>query len=315
MKYFHGKGMLYLFLTQKNVRIMKLVLMMLTVILFNLSAAESNAQNVRISLKVTESTIKEVLKGIESRSDYTFYYNDDVINTNKHVSLNAENERISDILAVILPNCNFEVSNKKIIITAKPEKTIVAQQGKTVTGIVRDINGEAVIGANVLVKGTTNGVITDMDGKFTLPSVSSNTFLKITYIGYLDQEIRVGSADTYFDVVLREDLQALEEVVVVGYASQKKVNLTGSVASINFEDDKMERPVTTIASSLSGMAAGVNVMNTSSQPNSESASMVIRGTGTLNNSAPLVLVDGMEMSLNEINPNDVSSISILKESN
>lgn len=292
---------------------MKLALVMLTIMLFRLSATESYSQNTRISLKMTDTTVKEVLRGIENQSEFTFYYNDDQIDTEKHVSLDANEETISEILRSILPNCNFKISNKNIIITAKPGTTVVAQQGKTISGTVRDINGEPIIGANVVVKGTTNGVITDMDGKFTLMNVSPNSFLKITYIGYLDQEVRVDTSTSYFEFTLREDLQALEEVVVVGYASQKKVNLTGSVASINFEDKKMERPVTTIASSLSGMAAGINVMNTSSQPNSEGSSVLIRGTGTLNNSAPLVLVDGMEMSLNEINPNDVASISILKD--
>ena len=116
-----------------------------------------------------------------------------------------------------------------------------------------------------------------------------------------------------FEIVLKDDTQALEEVVVVGYAAQKKVNLTGSVASLNFTDEKLSRPVTTIAASLSGMAAGVNVMNTSSQPNAEGSSILIRGVGTMNDAGPLILVDGMEMSLNEVNPNDVASISILKD--
>lgn len=313
MKYFHRTGILCPVLTQKNVRIMKLILFISVIMLFRLSATESHGQSTRISLKVNNLTLKEVLKGIESRSEYTFYYKDDVIDTNKKISINAEDESISDILLSILPNCDFQVSNKNILITLKQKSSSTVQEGKKITGVVQDIKGEPIIGANILVKGTSNGVITDMDGKFTLFNVSADEFLKISYIGYLDQEIRVGSSDSFLNIVLKENLQALEEVVVVGYASQKKVNLTGSVASINFEDDKMERPVTTIASSLSGMAAGINVMNTSSQPNAEAASVLIRGAGTLNNSAPLVLVDGMEMGLNEINPNDVSSISILKD--
>ena len=126
------------------------------------------------------------------------------------------------------------------------------------------------------------------------------------------QEIVVGNKGA-FEIVLKDDTQALEEVVVVGYAAQKKVNLTGSVASLNFTDEKLSRPVTTIAASLSGMAAGVNVMNTSSQPNAEGSSILIRGVGTMNDAGPLILVDGMEMSLNEVNPNDVASISILKD--
>ena len=151
-----------------------------------------------------------------------------------------------------------------------------------------------------------------MDGKFTLEGVSADSKLSVSYIGYMAQEIVVGNKGA-FEIVLKDDTQALEEVVVVGYAAQKKVNLTGSVASLNFTDEKLSRPVTTIAASLSGMAAGVNVMNTSSQPNAEGSSILIRGVGTMNDAGPLILVDGMEMSLNEVNPNDVASISILKD--
>ena len=115
------------------------------------------------------------------------------------------------------------------------------------------------------------------------------------------------------DIRMMSDNELLDEVVVVGYGSQKKVNLTGSVATVNFDDKTLSRPVTTLASTLSGMVAGLNVMQTSSKPNSESSTLRIRGTGTLNDSAPLVLVDGMEMSLNNVNPNDIASISILKD--
>jgi TonB-linked SusC/RagA family outer membrane protein len=139
-----------------------------------------------------------------------------------------------------------------------------------------------------------------------------NATLQVSYIGYVAQEVEVGNR-TYLSIQLREDSQALDEVIIVGYAAQKKVNLTGSVASINFTDEKLARPVTTIAASLSGMAAGVNVMNTSNQPNAEASTVRIRGIGTMNEAGPLILVDGMEMSLNEINPNDVATISILKD--
>ncbi len=336
---------------------MNLALFMLTFMLSGLYATESYSQTVRISLNMKNSTVKEVLKKIENCSEFTFFYNDEIIDVDKRVTLNAEDLSISDILTTILPNCSYTISNKNIIITVK--EAGVHQQGKIVTGVVRDVNGEPVVGANVSVKGTTNGTITDMDGKFTLEGVSADSKLSVSYIGYMAQEIVVGnkgafeivlkddtqaleevvvvlegvSADSKlsvsyigymaqeivvgnkgaFEIVLKDDTQALEEVVVVGYAAQKKVNLTGSVASLNFTDEKLSRPVTTIAASLSGMAAGVNVMNTSSQPNAEGSSILIRGVGTMNDAGPLILVDGMEMSLNEVNPNDVASISILKD--
>ena len=186
----------------------------------------------------------------------------------------------------------------------------LSAQNVAITGTVTDANGEPLIGVNVVVKGTTTGAITDLDGAFSKNGKKGDVVV-FTYIGMTSQEVTFQG--TPLRVVMKDDSQALEEVVVVGYGSQKKVNLTGSVASVNFEDEKLARPVTTIAAALSGMAAGVNVMNTSSQPNAESSSILIRGVGTMNDSGPLILVDGMEMSLNEVNPNDVASISILKD--
>ncbi len=186
----------------------------------------------------------------------------------------------------------------------------LSAQNVAIKGTVTDANGEPLVGVNVVVKGTTVGAITDLDGAFSVNGKKGDVVV-FTYIGMVTQEVTFQG--TPLRVVMRDDSQALEEVVVVGYGSQKKVNLTGSVASVNFEDEKLARPVTTIAAALSGMAAGVNVMNTSSQPNAESSSILIRGVGTMNDSGPLILVDGMEMSLNEVNPNDVASISILKD--
>nr|WP_239060683.1 TonB-dependent receptor [Bacteroides sp. 519] len=170
---------------------------------------------------------------------------------------------------------------------------------------------EPLIGVSILVKESATGVITDVDGNFSLNVDKGNT-LEISYVGYKNQTIVIDN-QTVLDIQLVSDNEMLEEVVVVGYGSQKKVNLTGSVATVNFDDKTLSRPVTTLASTLSGMVAGLNVMQTSSKPNSESSTLRIRGTGTLNEAGPLILVDGMEMSLNNVNPNDIASISILKD--
>lgn len=183
---------------------------------------------------------------------------------------------------------------------------------RNITGrIIDGDTGEALIGVSILVKGASMGTVTDVDGKFSL-SVATGDVLEISYIGYKSQSIVVGN-QSVLDIRMMSDNELLDEVVVVGYGSQKKVNLTGSVATVNFDDKTLSRPVTTLASTLSGMVAGLNVMQISSKPNSESSTLRIRGTGTLNDSAPLVLVDGMEMSLNNVNPNDIASISILKD--
>ena len=189
----------------------------------------------------------------------------------------------------------------------------VTQQAKrSLSGTVTDAaTGEPLIGVSILVKGTQGGTITDTNGNFSLP-VNNGDILEVSYIGYKKESIVVKGQQT-LNIAMQTDSEILEEVVVVGYGSQKKVNLTGSVATVDFNDKTLSRPVTTVSSALSGMAAGLNVMQTTSKPNSESSSVLIRGNGTLNDSSPLILVDGMEMPLNEINPNDIATISVLKD--
>lgn len=187
--------------------------------------------------------------------------------------------------------------------------TAYAQNGN-ITGTVKDTNNEPLIGVSVVIKGTTTGVVTDLDGNFSLNGKVGDV-LQFSFIGMVTQEHAFKG--TPLQVVMKDDSKMLDEVVVVGYGTQKKVNLTGSVSTVDFEEQALSRPVTTVANALSGMAAGLNVMTTGAKPNEERANISIRGTGTLNTASPLILVDGMEMELNQINPNDVASISILKD--
>lgn len=187
-----------------------------------------------------------------------------------------------------------------------------AQQNKiTVKGVVEDVEGP-IIGANIIEKGTTNGVITDFDGAFSI-SVAPNATLVFSYIGYDTQEIAVNGRTT-INVTMSEDTQTLEELVVVGYGVQKKVNLTGAVSTAS--SDKLEnRAATNLSSSLSGLASGVTVSQGSGKPGSDGADIRIRGVGTFNSGylSPLVIVDGAEASINSVNSEDVESISFLKD--
>lgn len=186
---------------------------------------------------------------------------------------------------------------------------VVAQNGKTIKGVVTD-NFGPIIGANVLVKGTTNGVITDVNGKFILSNVPENAVLQISYIGYVTQEIKV-AGKIEFNVQMSEDAKALEEVVVVGYGSQKKVNLTGSIGKV---DSKVleSRPITSTTSALQGTIPNLQITNSSGEPG-QSASINVRGTTSINGGSPLVLVDGVEMSLDLVNPNDIANVTVLKD--
>lgn len=186
----------------------------------------------------------------------------------------------------------------------------VHQSKKNVTGVVLDPMGEPLIGVSIKIKGSTIGTITDFDGNFTL-NVKSGDILEVSYVGFLSQEI------TYRDqanlkITLKEDTQNLEEVIVVGFGTQKKVNLTGSVANV---DNKLieSRPMTSVSAGLQGLLPGVTIAQRSGQPGSDGGTIRVRGTGTFNNANPMVIVDGIEGTMNDIDPNDIQSISVLKD--
>lgn len=268
-----------------------------------------------ISLKINNVTVKEAIELLKKNTGYSFVFSSSDLNTRQRVSVSAENATIQEVVNQILKGqkgIDYEIQGKKIVVRkTAPVSSSTSQNKKSVSGKVVDANGEPVIGATIMEKGTTNGTITDFDGNFTL-NVVDGAQLEVSYVGFQSQELKAVYGKN-LAVTLKEDTEVLDEVVVVGYGTQKKVNLTGAVASVDFNDKTLSRPVTTVSSALSGMVAGLNIMQTSSKPNSESAAMTIRGTGTLNNSSPLVLVDGMEMSLNNVNPNDIASISVLKD--
>lgn len=182
--------------------------------------------------------------------------------------------------------------------------------GKKVTGIVRDDKGEAIIGASVVQKGTSNGTITDMDGHFAL-TVPSDAILEVSYIGYQKQQIKT-DGQTAINVILQEDNRALDEVVVVGYGVQKKINLSGSVEALKGDNISKKATIQT-SQALQGMAPGVTITTNSGKPGSEGASIRIRGIGTFNSNDPLVLVDGVASSVDAVDPNDIENISILKD--
>ena len=186
----------------------------------------------------------------------------------------------------------------------------VQQQAKRqITGVVLDNTGEPIVGANVVERGTTNGIITDIDGKFSL-NVNENAFIQITYIGYVLQDVSVRNQQN-INVTLLEDTQNLEEVVVVGYGVQKKVNLTGAITVSDVK--KLEnRPITTTSQALQGLN-GLYVNQNTGQPGNDAATIRIRGIGTLNNNDPLVLIDGISYPLIDVNPNEIESISVLKD--
>lgn len=187
--------------------------------------------------------------------------------------------------------------------------SVMQQSSKKITGSVVDVAGNPVIGANVLEVGTTNGAITDLDGRFSL-NVAPGAELKISYIGFDDQIVTVGTQRD-IQIKLKENSEALDEVVVVGYGTQKKVNLTGSVATIK-SDKLVNRTTSNVVNMLAGQMPGVTVIQNSGQPGADEGILRVRGLGTMGNSSAMVIIDGVESTMSSVNPNDIESISILR---
>ena len=277
--------------------------------------ATGNAQTMRVNIQANNVSTAKILSEIEKQTDYLFVYNEDEVDLDRKTTINAINETTAEVLSTIFAGTNivYAIEGENIMLMERSADSDMAhytQQSKTVTGTITDKVGNPIIGANVVVKGTTNGTITNMDGYFSL-RVNKGSVLQISYIGFLTQEITIGDDNT-LSIVLKEDSETLDEVVVVGYSTQKKVNLTGSVATVNFEK-LSSRPITDASQILNGASPGLQIMQSSGEPNAESFSYNIRGTGTLNNSDPLILVDGMEQSISMVNPSDIASVSILKD--
>lgn len=300
----------------KTNRAMKLTCALLFAASFGVFAT-GNAQTMRVNIQVDNVSTERVLSEIEKQTDYLFVYNKKEVDLKRKTSVNAVNKTTAEVLSTIFEGTDiiYAIEGENIMLMRKEQNLAVVpdavQQDNKITGTVLDPTGMPVIGANIMVKGTTNGTITDMDGKFLL-DVPKGATLVVTYVGFANQEISVGNQKK-LSITLREDSEALDELVVVGYSTQKKVNLTGSVSTVSFDDKLTSRPVTDVSQMLNGASPGLQIMQSSGEPNAESFSYNIRGVGTLNSSSPLILVDGMEQSISMVNPSDIASVSILKD--
>jgi TonB-linked SusC/RagA family outer membrane protein len=326
-----GDMQLQLKTMKHTMKIMKLTFLILILFTAEMLAAGSFSQVTKITITATSSPFQEVLSHIEKQTDYLFVYDRSEIDLDKKITVEAQDKSVADVLNLILHGTGiiYAVEGNNIMLMKKPRPAngIPQQSGKIVTGTVTDASGEPVIGANVIEKGTANGTITDIDGRFSL-TVSENSILQITYIGYMSQEINVRNQQN-FRLTLKEDSQSLDEVVVVGYGTVKKSDLTGSVSSIKSEELR-KLPMTSIDQGLQGRVAGVQVTNTSGAPGGQ-VSIRVRGGNSLSSSnEPLYVIDGFPIAaggiaggyqnsslannaLATINPNDIESIEILKD--
>lgn len=268
----------------------------------------------QISLSVQNKPIREIMKEIEKQSDYRFFYSNDYPALNIHKSINVKDEKIGKVLDQLTLHTNLVYilkADKQIVLTEKGN--VSEQKEKKVTGMVKDAAGEPVIGANVMVKGQSIGTITDIDGRFVLDA-PANAVLQITYIGYVAQEVSVGNKRS-LDIMLKEDAEMLDEVVVIGYGTMKKKDLTGAVSQVRPAELSNEAPKT-VQDVLRG-TAGLRIGFDGSAKGG--GSMQVRGQRSVysdgGHNDPLIILDGMIFygELSEINPNDISQIDVLKD--
>ena len=311
-------------LSLKITRIMKITAILILAGILQVSAV-TYAQEHRISVAVENGTFYDVVSQIEKQSEFMFFYKSEEIDNNQRFNLAVKNKLVSEILSEITRNnsLTYKIVDKHIIIT-KVNNLSKGQSIKKITGVITDDKGEPIVGANVIEKGSTNGTVTNVDGNFTI-DVSEGSILLISYIGYDTYEMKV-TAKTSYNIVLKEDSEALDEVVVVGYGTMKKKELTGSVSSLK-AGDIVKVASNSFTNAIQGKIPGVQITQSSGAPGA-GGSVRIRGIGTTSGNDPLYVVDGMPIGggnmsisgsgdnisgLSVINPNDIESVEVLKD--
>ena len=307
---------------KKLIMELKIAFLIIVVGVSNALATPGYSQVAKVSLDMENRSLEQVMDEIESQSEFYFIFNQKQIDVNRVVDIQAENKLITDILPDLFDgtNVNYTVLDRKILLTTDPvEKSLLAISSGTILqqnrieGTVTGKDGSPLPGVNVVVTGTTQGAITDIAGKYSIEVPQGSKSLRFSFIGLEDQEITIGSL-TQINVTMAESAIGLEEVVVIGYGSQRKATLTGSVANITNKELKTS-PNINISNAISGLLPGVITEVRSGEPGRDNASILIRGRSTTGNVSPLVVVDGIQgySGWERINSNDIESISILKD--
>lgn len=319
------------FTSVKNVlnknRTMKLSFLLFALVLFNVQA-NSYSQNKKISLEITNGTVKSVLEKIEAESKFNFFYKTGEIDVKRRVSINVTDRSIKHILDILFKgeNVNYSLVKKQIVLKRKSTFTSVLSPDRTeilneppvqysVSGKVTDAQGTPLPGASIVEKGTTNGTQSDFDGVFSIELSDENSILLISYIGYAAKEVSV-AGKSVIEVVLNESAAGLDEVVIIGYGTQRKSDLTGAVANIEAEDLN-NQPSPRVDQLLQGRLAGVNVTSASGAPGDRASIRIRGGNSVQGDNEPLYVIDGFvagtDFDLNSINVNDIASIDVLKD--
>jgi TonB-linked SusC/RagA family outer membrane protein len=290
-------------------RIMKLSVIFLFAFTLQLMAIGTEAQNATIKIKSNLVTITQLINEIEKQTNYLVIFSNKEVNVQKEVQLQSKSNKVSSYLAQALSGTDlgYEVENNYIILAKKSKIMAIAQRNDKITGIVVDSRGDPIIGANVRVKGSTNGTISDINGKFILHDVKKGDFIEVSYIGYITQIVEVVSGKS-LSISMAEDTKRLGEVVVVGYGIQKVATITGSVAQIK-SDKLTAAPIGDVKNILGGQLPGLVTKLNTGLPGANNIALRIRGYSN----SPLIIVDGVESDFSNIDANQIESISILKD--
>jgi len=296
---------------------MKLSLFIICLTVFSVTATETYSQATKLSLFMKNISISKVLREIEDQSEFRFFYSEDV-DTKKIVSVNFKESNISDILDEIFKETPiiYKIVGRQVALynDTKDEMLFpgVQQQPNQIKGKVTDFNRQPLPGVTVVIKGTTDGTVTDANGEYTLTNIPRNAIMLFTFVGMKAQEI-MAEGKTTINVVMEEETIGLEEVVAIGYGTMKKSDLTGSIVSVSADDIK-NRPITTIGQALQGKASGIMVRTNSAAPGSKTT-VNIRGQNSINSdSSPLYIVDGLPIDdISYIAPEEIQSIEVLKD--
>ncbi len=285
-----------------------------SLVIFVTCWGNSFSQQTKLNLRIADAPVQDVLQIIEDQTNYYFIYQNDIFKKGQRVTIQSDDEELNKILDQLATQADisYEIADRQIILKGKGLiGSSFSQQGvKDIRGVVTGRQGEPIPGVTVAVKGTTKGIITDIDGRYILTKIPGNAVLVFSFVGMKTQEISV-AGKTSINVTLEEETIGIDEIVAVGYGTQKKMNLTGAVAQVT-ADELVTQSVTSAAQAIQGRATGVEVIRNSGAPGA-TATIRIRGLGTFGNTEPLVLIDGIEGDINQVSSSEIESVNILKD--
>ena len=295
---------------------MKLTTFLILISMVGVFASNSYSQSKTLNLNMDKVTVREVLSTIEDQSEYHFMYSGNVVDIDRVVSVNAQNAKINEVLQQIFngTDVNYTLKDRFIVLTTSElAKTSMSQQQQThsIIGKVVDSTGSALPGVTVIIKGTAKGIVTDMDGKYSLSAVPNNAIIVFSFVGMKTQEILTKGENT-INIKMVDEAVGIDEVVAIGYGVQKKSNVTGAISSIKAED-LASGLVSNAASAMQGKVSGVQVVNTSGAPGSN-PTIRVRGYSSNGKSDPLFIVDGLKVKdINYLESSSIKSMEILKD--